>query len=140
MIFRNLTFTLSNYRLCDFKFDWSHLSDKEILIGLFSNERLVGLVSFFRKENYNNISNIEVIRESRHKGVGGKLLAIVMLDSFHQASSDGYVDLISKTNGVEKFYMHLGATKITHQHLFFDSIASQHVIDKYLSEGGIVHE
>ncbi|WP_054656094.1 hypothetical protein [Lentilactobacillus kisonensis] len=78
------------------------------------------------------------MKSFQRKGFGGMLLAIVMIDSFDRKFADGFVDLISKTTGVQQFYQHLGARLISSSHLYFDNEASQKVIDQYLPEGGVI--
>lgn len=62
------------------------------------------------------------------------MVAIVMMDSFLQGF-DGYVNLTSKTNGVEHFYQQLGAEEFG-QNMIFDQLHSQIVIDRFPPKGG----
>lgn len=102
-------------------------------MGVFENGQLVGLVAFSRnyKELYNKVKLIEVSEFARGKGYGAKLVALVMWDSFNQPGFEGFVSLTTKTNGVEKFYVHLGAEIYGRKAIFLSGV-SRYVVKKYL--------
>lgn len=114
-------------------FNWRRMVETQIVVGVFENDQLVGLVAFKRdyKELYNEIRLLEVSNFARGKGYGAKLVAMVMWDSFNQSNFDGFVSLTTKTNGTEKFYAHLGA-EIYGKNVIFPSDASRNVVKKYL--------
>lgn len=114
-------------------FNWRRLVETEIVVGIFENDQLVGLVAFSRnyKELYNKVKLLEVSDFARGQGYGAKLVAVVMWDSFNQPGFEGFVSLTTKTNGVEKFYAHLGA-EIFGKKAIFLSNTSRYVIKKYL--------
>ncbi|APE77575.1 hypothetical protein ARA02_09565 (plasmid) [Leuconostoc mesenteroides subsp. jonggajibkimchii] len=130
---------------CDtngFIFDWTELSSLGIIIGAFSANELVGLIVFERHPDkqylFNEVFNVEVLESYQNKGLGARLLALVMIDSENN-NFDGYVQLKSKTTSVQKFYLHLGAVRNGGQRMLFETEASVNVIAKYLPQGGYVH-
>lgn len=140
---------IKNINDCDtsgFIFDWPELSSLGIVIGAFSANKLanklVGLIVFARHPDkqylFNEVFNIEVLESYQHKGLGARLLALVMIDSENN-NFEGYVQLKSKTNGVQDFYFHLGAGDNGGQRMLFETEASANVIEKYLPQGGYVH-
>ncbi|QBO35664.1 hypothetical protein EQG49_03915 [Periweissella cryptocerci] len=70
-------------------------------------------------------------------GYGGKLIALVAMDAFEQPGFEGYVQLKSKINGIEKFYDHLGGER-NWQRVIFDTDVSKAIINKYLPDGGTI--
>lgn len=128
---------LSDVGNLGFNFEWHKLlCENKIVVGLYIDAKLVGLVSFSRETRsyFNQVALLEVSAKNRGNGYGGKLIALVSIDSF-QHGFEGYVQLISKTNGVEKFYDYLGATRYG-QNVIIDTKISQQIINKYLPNGG----
>lgn len=125
-----------------FTFDWETVvnhSDR-ITIGAFTGEVLVGLITFKRRGDEfmsNFVFDVEVLEEHRGQGIAATLLALVMIDAFNQ-EFDGYTELKTKINGVEKFYDHLGGWR-RGQRVIFDTEASTNVINKYLPNGGEIY-
>ncbi|MDR3190098.1 MAG: GNAT family N-acetyltransferase [Lactobacillaceae bacterium] len=121
----------------DFQFNWTNEIEKgRLVIGLYHDEELVGLVSFVRhRDLFNKLLLIEVLEDQQKKGFGGKLLAIVMWDSFLQPDNDGFVQLKSKKTDVETFYRHLGAIEYG-QNKIFQTNESLMILKRYLPEGG----
>lgn len=125
-----------------FLFDWNSIArvaPKGILLGYYQLGELVGLVMFERRGKgflCNEVIDLEVKRHAQGHHVGAKLLAQVMFDSFEQRF-DGYVHLKTKTNGVEKFYIHLGG-EYRYRSVLFDTNASMTVVRKYLPKGGML--
>ncbi len=120
-------------------FDWTDLFNVgDLIIGLTVNNQLVGLIAFSRNycDEFNHIDLLEVAKKFQKKGIGSILISAVMLDSFEQGF-DGFVNLTSKTNGVEQFYVKLGAQMLK-QNMIFDTQASQIVINKNFSGRKII--
>lgn len=116
-------------------FRWENLEPTVIVLGLYINHQLVGLVSFIRQPGFNMIVNLEVLAEQQGQGYGAKLLAIVMIDSFNQPDNEGYVSLTTKTTDVQHLYTHLGG-EIHYRKVTFHTWTSQRIIQKYLPNGG----
>lgn len=120
-----------------FKFNWQQILDENqhsIVIIAYYKDQLVGIANFERisSDRYNFVYNIEVVAAAQHHHVGARLLALVMQDSFAHGF-DGFVKLLTKTSGVEKFYQQLGG-EFFGQQVIFDEYASTQVIEKYLSK------
>ena len=133
---------INNYDTSGFIFKWTELSSLGIVIGALSEKTLVGLIVFKRHPDkqylFNEVFNVEVLESYQHKGLGARLLALVMIDSENN-DFDGYVQLKSKTTSVQDFYFHLGAAANGGQRMLFETEASVNVIEKYLPQGGYVH-
>lgn len=133
---------INDYDIKGFIFDWTELSSIGIVIGAFNADKLLGLIVFARHPDkqylFNEVFNVEVINSYQSKGVGSRLLALIMIDSENH-NFDGYVQLKSKTTDVQNFYLHLGAINNGGQRMLFETEASANVIDKYLPQGGYVN-
>lgn len=126
-----------------FVFNWRTISNhpQRITIGAYVANDLAGLITFERRGDgfdLNYVHNLETAPSYQGHGTAGKLLALVMIDSFNNGF-DGYVQLVTKLNGVETLYDHLGAKPISRQQLYFDTKTSQRVINKYLPNGGKIN-
>lgn len=124
----------TGYHQKDFIFDWQTIVTREpdaLFVLAKQHDRIVGLINFKRitNDSFNRVYDLEVTKSARGQHIGIKLLALVMQDSFEQGF-DGYVNLITKTNGVEKFYQHLGGIRFG-QYINFNSITSSTIIDRY---------
>lgn len=124
-----------------FIFDWRVISQMPatITVGAYVGDTLAGLVTFERKGDgyyHNFVYDLEIVEAYQGQRLAGELLALVMIDSFNQGY-DGYVNLTTKTNGVERFYDALGALRFGNW-VTFETAQSQDVINKYLPNGGYV--
>lgn len=133
---------INEYDTSGFIFDWPELSSLGIIIGAFRTETLVGLIVFERHPDkqylFNEVFNVEVLEAYQNRGLGARLLALVMIDSENN-NFEGYVQLKSKTNGVQDFYLQLGGVRNGGQRILFETEASANVIEKYLPQGGYIH-
>ncbi|MQM61474.1 GNAT family N-acetyltransferase [Lactobacillus buchneri] len=122
-----------------FIFNWHQLVPNKILVGAFLNSNLVGLIGFVRdyQSLFNRVILIEIQKENRGLGLGAALLSLVMQDSFLQDGFEGYVELISKSDGTEAFYKHLGGNFLSSQNIVFNTQARKLVVEKYCPWRGI---
>lgn len=134
-----VTEKIQSLNINGFIFDWHQLVPNEILIGAFLNSSLVGLIGFIR--NYQSLFNrvilIEIQSENRGLGLGATLLSLVMQDAFLQDGFEGHVELISKSDGTETFYEHLGGKFWSPQNVIFDTQASKLVVEKHYPWRGV---
>ena len=129
------TETFSN--LDGYVFDWSKRSNEgTFVVGDISEGNIAGLVEFERQPE--NLSNfmwlIEVAANYRGTSVAGELLAYVGKDSFEQGF-DGFFFLEPKTVLYQFYQVKYGAKPSSGRYLYFDTQATQKLIEQYLSEG-----
>ncbi|HAT53742.1 MAG TPA: hypothetical protein DCW31_00560 [Lactobacillus sp.] len=115
-------------------FDWQFELRERQVIGLKNDGQLAGLISFEHSEDYTHVGLIEVAKSFRLKGCGAILLSLVMREAIRRPHDGGYVNLRTKTNGVQLFYLHMGAMWIA-QTMIFTPDVSQKNVDKYLAKG-----
>jgi hypothetical protein len=122
--------------LDDYIFDWANRSaDGTIVVGNIHDGNIAGLVEFERqKENLANFMwLIEVANDYKGTSVAGELLAYVGRDSLEQGF-DGFFFLESKTSLYQFYQVKYGAKPSHARYLYFDTEATNKLIDKYLNE------
>lgn len=119
-----------------FQFQWGNIMApaQRLTYGYFRQKTLLGLITFERHtiDQFNKVYNLEVQPDWQRQGIGATLLAQVMLDAFAH-DFDGYVWLKTKTNGVEQFYLHLGAWRFQFDTMIFETAVSRQVVQQYLN-------
>jgi hypothetical protein len=116
-------------------FDWSkQASFYSITVGLEENSKFVGLVEYERdnENKFNYIHLIEAKEDFHGKGVAGKLLAYVGLDSI-KTEYEGFVVFESKTLLYDYYVEHYGAKPLGGRRLYFDTETTKKLIRKYLN-------
>jgi len=116
------------------KFDWSlKSSSKSVTIAFVNDGLIAGLVEFQRERGTNKMWLIEVTKKFRGTTVAGKLLAYVGKDSL-ECGNEGFFFFEPK-DALRAYYMKkFGAKEARGRNLFFDTEATQALIDEYLSD------
>lgn len=115
-------------------FDWEFELKIHQVMGIFIDKQLVGLISFSHLRGFTKVSLIEVAKLYRRQRYGALLLALVMREAIKIPDNGGYVSLRTKTNGVQMFYLHLGAIWFE-QAMIFQPEVCQRNVTKYLEKG-----
>ena len=117
-----------------FIFNWSEISSaRAVTVSKIVNGEIAGLVEFERQpENLcNHMWLIEVQENYQGTGIAGKLLAYVGRDSL-EAGFEGFVVFETKTALYRYYQDKYGAKPLDGRRLFFDTIATKNLVDKYL--------
>lgn len=115
-------------------FDWKFELKSHQVMGIYVDKQLVGLISFSHLQGFTKVSLIEVAKLYRRQRYGAILLALVMREAIKIPDNSGYVSLRTKTNGVQMFYLHLGAIWFE-QTMIFQPEVCQKNVTKYLGKG-----
>jgi hypothetical protein len=118
-----------------FVFDWSkQASFYSITVGLEEADRFVGLVEYERDNanKFNYIHLVEAKDDFHGKGIAGKLLAYVGLDSI-KTDYDGFVVFESKTLLYDYYVEKYGAKPLGGRRLYFDTETTKALIRQYLN-------
>ena len=119
-----------------FKFNWQrNLSEGQIIFAMIVNETVIGLISFIPKQGFLHITDLEITKSQQHKHFGTYLLTFAIYLSV-QAGDDGFVNLESKTNGVQNFYKKLGGFFVGSQNCIFQPPQSIDLLNAYTTQGG----
>jgi hypothetical protein len=137
-------------QLCEqgWGFNWSlRGSATSAKFALEINSTVEGLVEFDREPQNlcNRIFWLEIDphnrgKQKQYEGVAGALLAFVAQDSF-ACGFDGFIVLESKSEIIQLYVEKYGATQIGNsQELYFDTVASRNLIQRYLLTKEIRYE
>ncbi|MDR3189724.1 MAG: hypothetical protein LBT80_00785 [Lactobacillaceae bacterium] len=120
-------------------FDWGKEFDKASVVGLYVDDKLVGLISYkvIMEELFIQVALLEIVHGEYRKGYAAQLMGMVAIESFKIPGFNGYVALKSKFGEVDEFYRDLGAEAFG-QLKIFNPNASQSIINKYLPNGGSI--
>jgi len=120
-----------------FEFDWIRRSTPDaIVVCDFEENRVAGLVEYERllKERFDFLHLIEVHPDFRGTNIAGELLAYVGQDALN-AGFEGFFVLESKSLLYEYYIEKYGAKPAGGRRLYFDTEATNRLIDKYLIKG-----
>ncbi|MDR1087770.1 MAG: hypothetical protein LBL23_00550 [Coriobacteriales bacterium] len=132
-------------------FDWSKkatdlIQGSSILKAATVDGEIEGLVEYeiLKREGYVFAHKLEIDPHNRgvdrkHEHVAGILLGFVAQESFN-SGCDGFVVFLSKTKLYEYYQTKYGAKRLGGLKLYFDSEASEKLIQEYLVGQGIQYE
>jgi hypothetical protein len=121
--------------LTDYLFDWTKRSgENTIVVGDIRDGDIAGLVEFERRNE--NLANymwlIEVASDYRSTEVAGELLAYVGRDALN-CGFDGFFYFEPKTVLYDYYQVKYGAKPSHGRYLYFDTDATNVLIEKYLT-------